>query len=65
MRDTPRQTKSADRVPACVTEIRKGNTLLTVSGYFKQDATETASDKMGKVIAAEHAIEAYHRKNVG
>ncbi len=44
------------RKPDCVTEIRKGNTVLTVSGYFKQDATETAADKMAKVLKAERAI---------
>ena len=65
MSNNPRQTDSARRAPDCVTEVRKGNTILTVSGYFKQDATETAADKMAKVIAAESAIEAYHRKNVG
>ena len=34
--------------PDCVTEIRMGNTVLTVSGYFKQDTTDTAADKMAK-----------------
>lgn len=53
MSNHPRQTDTARRAPDCVTEMRKGNTILTVSGYFKQDATETAADKMAKVIAAE------------
>ena len=39
--------------PDCVTEIRMGNTVLTVSGYFKQDTTDTAADKMAKVLEAE------------
>jgi len=30
-----------------------GNTILTVSGYFKQDATDTTADKMIKVLKAE------------
>ena len=30
-----------------------GNTILTVSGYFKQDATDSAADKMAKVLEAE------------
>ena len=34
-----------------------GNTVLTVSGYFKQDATDTATDKMMKVLAAESAAQ--------
>ena len=40
------------RKPDCVTEIRKGNTVLTVFGYFKLDATETDADKMARVIAS-------------
>ena len=41
------------RRPDCVTETRMGNTVLIVSGYFKQDATATAADKMMKVLEAE------------
>ncbi len=41
------------RRPDCVTEVRMGNTVLTVSGYFKQDAKDTAADKMMKVLEAE------------
>ena len=44
------------RAPDCVTEVRMGNTVLTVSGYYKQDATETAADKMAQVIAAEGTL---------
>ena len=40
------------RKPDCVTEVRKGNTVLTVFGYFKLDATETDADKMARVIAS-------------
>ena len=39
----------------CVTEIRIGNSVLVVSGFFKQSATETAADKMAKVLEAEAA----------
>lgn len=42
-----------DRRPDCVTEVRIGNTVLIVSGYFKQDTTATAADKMMKVLEAE------------
>ena len=49
MTDTP--SKTTTRRPDCVTEIRMGNTVLTVSGYFKQDTT--AADKMAKVLEAE------------
>lgn len=41
------------RRPDCVTEIRKGNTLLVIYGFYKQDATETAADKMMRVLEAE------------
>ena len=36
MTDTP--SKTTTRRPDCVTEIRMGNTVLTVSGYFKPKA---------------------------
>ena len=52
MTDTPSKAKTIRR-PDCVTEIRMGNTVLTVSGYFKQDTTDTAADKMAKVLEAE------------
>ena len=44
------------RRPDCVTEVRRGNTVLSVSGYFKQNATATAADKMMKVLEAEAAV---------
>ena len=46
-------TTKTDRRPDCVTEIRMGNSVLTVSGYFKKDTTATAADKMMKVLEAE------------
>ena len=52
MTDTPnRSTATTARRPDCVTEVRRGNTVLVVSGYFKQDTT--AADKMMKVLEAE------------
>ena len=44
------------RRPDCVTEVRRGNTVLIVSGYFKQNATATAADKMMKVLEAVAAV---------
>ena len=41
------------RRPDCVTEIRMGNTVLVVSGFFKKDST--AADKMARVLEAEAA----------
>ena len=56
MTDTPnRNTATTARRPDCVTEVRRGNTVLVVSGYFKQDTT--AADKMMKVLEAESAAE--------
>ena len=49
-------TSAAHRAPDCVTEVRMGNTILTVSGFLKQNATDTAADKMMKVLKAESAI---------
>ena len=48
-------TNYTDRRPDCVTEIRMGNTVLVVSGFFKKDTTATAADKMMKVLEAETA----------
>ena len=53
---TQQNADSACRAPDCVTELRVGNTLLTVRGYFKQSATETAHDKMAKVIETEGVL---------
>ena len=47
-------TRTARR-PDCVTEIRMGNSVLVVSGYFKKDTTTTAADKMARVLEAEAA----------
>ena len=47
--------KRSARRPDCVTEVRMGNTVLVVSGYFKEDTTATAADKMMKVLEAEAA----------
>ena len=54
MTDTKKNDRTARR-PDCVTEIRMGNSVLVVSGYFKQDTPATAADKMMKVLEAEAA----------
>ena len=54
MTHTPSKTNTTSiRRPDCVTQLRMGNTVLTVSGYFKQDTTDTAADKMAKALEAE------------
>ena len=35
-----KQNTTPERRPDCVTEIRMGNTVLVVSGFFKKDTTE-------------------------
>jgi len=54
MTEKKRNEQEARR-PDCVTETRMGNTVLVVSGFFKQGSTETATDKMMKVLEAEYA----------
>ena len=39
-----KQNTTPERRPDCVTEIRMGNTVLIVSGFFKKDTTDTAAD---------------------
>ena len=56
MTDTPKKDRAVRR-PDCVTEIRMGNTVLVVSGFFKESSTETAADKMEKVLNAETATQ--------
>ena len=55
MADSKQINRTNPRRPDCVTEIRMGNSVLVVSGYFKQDSTETAIDKVEKVLQAEAA----------
>lgn len=52
-----KQNTTPERRPDCVTEIRMGNTVLVVSGFFKESSTETAADKMEKVLKAETATQ--------
>ena len=54
---TEKNTDRPARRPDCVTEIRIGNSVLVVSGFFKENSTETAADKMEKVLKAEAATQ--------
>ena len=47
------ENQEIHRAPDCVTEVTVGNTVLTVSGFLKQNATDTAVDKMLKALQAE------------
>lgn len=53
MADNKQITRTNPRRPGCVTEIRMGNSVLVVSGFFKQGSTETAADKIVRVLEAE------------
>ena len=44
MADNKQHDTRTARRPDCVTEIRMGNSVLVVSGYFKKDTTTTAAD---------------------
>ena len=52
MADYEQTTKTNPRRPDCVTKIRMGNSVLVVSGFFKQGSTETAADKIVRVLEA-------------
>ena len=53
MADSKQITRTNPRRPDCVTEIRMGNSVLVVSGFFKQGSTETVADKIVRVLEAE------------
>ena len=53
MADNKKINRTNPRSPDCVTEIRMGNSVLVVSGFFKQGSTETAADKIVRVLEAE------------
>ena len=53
MADNKKINQTNPRRPDCVTEIRMGNSVLVVSGFFKQGSTETAADKIVRVLEAE------------
>ena len=55
MADNKQHDTRTTRRPDCGTEIRRGNTVLVVSGFFKKDTTSTAADKMARVLEAEAA----------
>ena len=57
MTDNKQHDTRTARRPDCVTEIRMGNSVLVVSGFFKQGSNETAADKMAKVLQAEAATQ--------
>ncbi len=57
MADKKQKQNEATRRPDCITEVRIGNSVLVVSGFFKKDTTATAADKMARVLEAEAATQ--------
>ena len=45
--------ETIERTPDCVTELRKGNKIITARGFFRLEGKETALDKMERVILTE------------
>ena len=60
MADNKQHDHCTTRRPDCVTEIRMGNSVLVVSGYFKRDTVTTATDKMARILEAEAAAQTYY-----
>ena len=52
MADNKQHDTRTARRPDCVPEIRMGNSVLVVSGYFKKATTTPAADKMARVLEA-------------
>ena len=53
MTDNKQHDTRTARRPDCVTEIRMGNSVLVVSGYFKKDTTTTLKDRSRSELVAE------------
>lgn len=58
MKNRERSGNRANRIPDCVTEIRMGNSVLVVSGYFKENGSATATDRMMRALCAEGDVSA-------
>lgn len=54
MTEKEANTPEKKRKPDCVTEVRRGKSILVVSGYFKENGTKTAEDIMENVLKAEY-----------
>ena len=46
-------------MPDCVTELRKGNKVITARGFLRLEGKETALDKMERVILTEGKASGY------
>ena len=57
MKTVARET--TERTPDCVTELRKGNKIITARGFLRLEGKETALDKMERVILTEGKASGY------
>ena len=48
-----------ERMPDCVTQMRKGNKIITARGFFRLEGKETALDKMERVILTEGKVSGF------
>ena len=55
--NTAKKIIDTAKIPDCVTEVRIGNTVLIASGFYKQGAKETATDKMARVLESENSMQ--------
>ncbi len=53
MKSNLTESNNIERQPDCVTEIKVGHTALVVKGYLNSKATETAIDKMARILQVE------------
>lgn len=53
MKNRQQSSTHTNRAPDCVTEIRMGNSVLVVSGFFKENGSVTATDRMMRALRAE------------
>ena len=51
--------ETSERMPDCVTELRKGNKVITARGFLRLEGKETALDKMERVILTEGKASGY------
>ena len=45
--------QQTERTPDCVTEVRRGNKILTARGFFNTVAKESAVEKIERLIRME------------
>ena len=49
----PAAQETTERKPDCVTQVRRGNRVITARGFFNTVGKETALDKIERMIRIE------------